>query len=55
MINLLKMMHDKNPSWGPLFITHPGTSNRDYAYKPLRVPVPQPAGHAHAFGVASLQ
>jgi len=24
MLTLLKQMHDANPSWGPLFITHPG-------------------------------
>jgi hypothetical protein len=23
MINLLKLMHDTNPSWGPLYIAHP--------------------------------
>lgn len=55
MINILKMMHDKNPSWGPLFITHPGTINRDYAYKPLRVAPPRPLGHTPVFGVTSLQ
>jgi hypothetical protein len=24
MISLLKLMHDTNPSWGPLYIAHPG-------------------------------
>jgi hypothetical protein len=24
MITLLKVMHDQNPSWGPLFVRHPG-------------------------------
>jgi len=34
MISILKAMHDKNPSWGPLFITHPSTLSKDMAYKP---------------------
>lgn len=28
MIRTLKVMHDKNPSWGPLFITQPGNLYR---------------------------
>jgi hypothetical protein len=32
MIDLLKAMHDSNPSWGPLFITHPGNLARHPAY-----------------------
>lgn len=28
MINILKSMHDKNPSWGPLFVKHPGNVTR---------------------------
>jgi hypothetical protein len=24
-------MHDANPSWGPLYIVHPGDIARDYA------------------------
>lgn len=36
MIAILKAMHDKNPSWGPLFITHPSNVKRDVAYVPYR-------------------
>lgn len=36
MIAALKAMHDKNPSWGPLFVTHPGSIRRDRAYYPQR-------------------
>jgi hypothetical protein len=28
-------MHDKNPSWGPLFIRHPGNLYRQRTYVPL--------------------
>jgi hypothetical protein len=35
MIAVLKKMHDANPSWGPLFVTHPGSIFRDFTY--LRV------------------
>ena len=24
MIGMLKIMHDSNPSWGPLYVVHPG-------------------------------
>jgi hypothetical protein len=34
MIAILKIMHDKNPSWGPLFITHPSNVRRDLSYTP---------------------
>lgn len=36
MLSILKAMHDKNPSWGPLFITHPSTVSRELAYVPHR-------------------
>lgn len=32
MVAILKMMHDKNPSWGPLFILHPSTVSRSMSY-----------------------
>jgi hypothetical protein len=32
--NVLKIMHDANPSWGPLFVAHPG----DTARHPLYIP-----------------
>src|SRR3954447_1868602 len=32
MIAVLKKMHDANPSWGPLFVTHPGSIFRDSTY-----------------------
>jgi hypothetical protein len=28
MLSILKMMHNANPSWGPLFIRHPGNTVR---------------------------
>jgi len=28
MINILKQMHDTNPSWGPMFIEHRGNISR---------------------------
>jgi hypothetical protein len=34
MLAILKIMHDANPSWGPLFIIHPSTISRDRAYIP---------------------
>jgi hypothetical protein len=34
MVSILKIMHDKNPSWGPLFIVNPSTVTRDLAYIP---------------------
>jgi hypothetical protein len=32
MLVLLKKMHDANPSWGPLFVAHPGDIAADYTY-----------------------
>lgn len=32
MLVVLKRMHDANPSWGPLFVRHPGNMARDRAY-----------------------
>ena len=29
MLGLLKVMHDANPSWGPLYVVHPGDVARD--------------------------
>jgi hypothetical protein len=34
MIAILAEMKDKNPSWGPLFVRHPGDIRRDRAYVP---------------------
>jgi hypothetical protein len=36
MIGILKIMHDKNASWGPLFVTHPSNVSRDLCYIPHR-------------------
>lgn len=33
MLDLLKQMHDTNPSWGPLFITHPGNIKRHLSFE----------------------
>jgi hypothetical protein len=38
MLDLLKSMHDKNPSFGPLRVRHAGNLARDRAY------IPTPAG-----------
>ena len=35
MIDLLKTMNDKNPSFGPLRVRHPGNIARDLAYMPI--------------------
>jgi hypothetical protein len=35
MLAVLKAMHDKNPSWGPLFVLHPGSISRRRLYHPL--------------------
>jgi len=35
MSTVLKAMHDANPSWGPLFVTHPGNLAPHYAYREL--------------------
>ena len=32
MQTVLKKMHDSNPSWGPLFVVHPGSIFRDFMY-----------------------
>jgi hypothetical protein len=34
MLDILKSMHDRNPSWGPLFVMHPGDLARHRAYMP---------------------
>jgi hypothetical protein len=35
MLGMLKTMHDTNPSWGPLFVEHPGNINSIRTYVPL--------------------
>ncbi|HSS96807.1 MAG TPA: hypothetical protein VLK33_07250 [Terriglobales bacterium] len=37
MLDLLKVMHDKNPSFGPLRVRHAGNLARDRAYIPTRI------------------
>ena len=32
MLAMLNTMHDQNPSWGPLFVAHPGDLVRDMVY-----------------------
>jgi hypothetical protein len=32
MLSVLKVMHDANPSWGPLYIVHPGNVARSFAF-----------------------
>lgn len=32
MLEALKAMHDTNPSWGPLFVAHPGDLARNFAF-----------------------
>ncbi|OMF67229.1 MULTISPECIES: hypothetical protein [Paenibacillus] len=34
MLSLLKLMHDTNPAWGPLFVQHPGDISRHLLYHP---------------------
>ena len=34
MVTLLKIMHDTNPAWGPLFVNHPGDIARHMIYYP---------------------
>lgn len=34
MQSLLKIMHDTNPAWGPLFVQHPGDITRHLLYYP---------------------
>jgi hypothetical protein len=43
MLSLLKTMHDQNPSWGPLFLAHPGNIYRDVVYRPHSAPAPETA------------
>jgi hypothetical protein len=43
MLDLLKMMNDKNPSFGPLRVRHPGNLVRDRVYIPF-TPQIRPAG-----------
>ena len=38
MLAVLKAMHDKNPSWGPLFVVHPGSISRRRLYYPQPKP-----------------
>jgi phosphoglycolate phosphatase-like HAD superfamily hydrolase len=33
MVTVLKAMHDKNPSWGPLFVAHPSTISRHVTFQ----------------------
>jgi hypothetical protein len=35
MVDLLKVMNDKNPSFGPLLVRHPGNMVRDRFYIPF--------------------
>lgn len=35
MLSLLKLMHDTNPSWGPLLVQHPGDITRHLVYHPI--------------------
>lgn len=35
MLGILKAMHDGNPSWGPLFVRHPGSLTAHRSYMPL--------------------
>jgi hypothetical protein len=32
MLGVLKVMHDANPSWGPLYVVHPGDVVRDFVF-----------------------
>jgi len=34
MQGVLKIMHDSNPSWGPLYIEHPGDLSPIRSYMP---------------------
>jgi hypothetical protein len=38
MINILKTLHDKNPSWGPLYVKYPGNVVPLNAYIPFKNP-----------------
>lgn len=38
LVKALSRLHDRNPSWGPLFIVHPGQMSRDYFMpRPMRM------------------
>ncbi|MDD1654852.1 MAG: hypothetical protein LUO91_03995 [Methanomicrobiales archaeon] len=39
MLGMLKVMHDRNPSWGPLYVAHPGNLS---AVFPLSLPAQVP-------------
>jgi len=39
MLDLLKSMNDKNPSFGPLLVRHPGNLARDRVYIPFPLEV----------------
>jgi hypothetical protein len=34
MLAALKVMHDRNPSWGPLYVAHPGDLAAHRAWSP---------------------
>jgi hypothetical protein len=48
MVAVLKAMHDENPSWGPLFVSHPGDISRDRFYFPQ--PAPPNEGNGQSTG-----
>ncbi len=39
MINMLKALHDKNPSWGPLYVKYPGNIVPLNAYIPFKMTI----------------
>ena len=43
MLAFLTAMHDQNPSWGPIFVAHPGNLVRDRFYYRQEVEVAAPA------------
>jgi hypothetical protein len=36
MLAVMEAMHDANPSWGPLYVVHPGDIARDLVFLPRR-------------------
>jgi hypothetical protein len=48
MVAILKAMHDQNPSWGPLFVSHPGNISRDVIYVPHLAATNGSGSQAHA-------
>lgn len=44
MLKVLKTMHDSNPSWGPLYVAHPGDVARHFVHAPPRRPSPPRSG-----------